>query len=809
MSCNQVAAIRIRFRAEFRSRWRAWLALTLLAGLAGGVVVALAAAAERTQTALHRYYIVVHGADAYVDPGFAFGEDTLDLHRIARLPMVTESESTAHLAVISRSRSGAAIYTLGQNSVEYLAPTDGRSRDSIDRPELLRGRLPDPATPDEALGDSRALGFLGVHVGDTLTLRLVSYDALWNSISSIRFGADPRTARWGPLVSVRIVGESANARSDVDGGQIHLSPAFYRAHGGGALGSWLQELSVRLRHGSADLPAFRASVDRIAGDLAYGFFDPSVSRPQVQRSMTLQAQALDLLAIFGAISGLLFVAQALLRQAVIDSAQQSTLRALGMTRRQLVALGAVRAATVAIPAAAMTVLVAFLLSPLAPIGRAREIDPVRGFAVDRVAFAAGGALVLVGVLLVGTLAGWRVARSGGGPLDPPPAARPPALASVAPALGRAGFPPTIVTGVRMALHHGTRAAPIPVRATLAAAIVAVAVTGAALTFAVSLQHLLSTPRLYGQNWDFEGAPTPAPGEPSTVITDPAVAGLAVGAGVTIPPVEINGREVGVRALDDIKGHVPPTVIDGRAPRSPNEILLGTKTLHALGLQIGDSVTVRNAGHAVRLRIVGRGVLPAGKSIKQGEGAEFAFKTLQRIEPGVEPDLSEIRLAPGVNRTAELARLTRIFDGSSAVRPQAVTDFGGVNAMPLLIAAVFAVGAAAALAHALATSIRRRRRELAILKTLGFTRGQVGAAVAWQATSVAAVGLLVGLPLGLAAGRFAYNAFAENLGVVSEPVTPLRLTLLVVPAAVLLANLVAAPSCWSAARTRPAALLRAE
>ncbi len=808
MSCNQVAAIRIRFRAEFRSRWRAWLALTLLAGLAGGVVVALAAAAERTQTALHRYDIAVHGADAYVDPGFAFGEDTLDLRRIARLPMVTESESTAHLAVISRSRSGAAIYTLGQNSVEYLAPTDGRSRDSIDRPELLRGRLPDPATPDEALGDSRALRFLGVHVGDTLTLRLVSHDALWHRISSIRFGADPRTARWGPLVNVRIVGESANARADVDGGQIHLSPAFYRAHGGGALGAWLQELSVRLRHGSADLPAFRARVDRIAGGLEYGFFDPSVSRPQVQRSMTLEAQALDLLAIFAAVAALLFIAQALLRQAVIDSAQQSTLRALGMTRRQLVALGAVRAATVAVPAAAMTVLVAFLLSPLAPIGRAREIDPVRGFAVDRVAFAAGGALVLAGVLLVGTLAAWRAARSGSG-LDTPQEARPAALAFVAPALGRAGFPPTLVTGVRMALHHGPRAAPIPVRATLAAAIVAVAVTGAALTFAASLQHLLSTPRLYGQNWDFEGAPNPAPGEPSTVIMDPAVAGLAVGAGVTVPPVAINGREVGVRALDDIKGHVPPTVIDGRAPRSPSEILLGTKTLHALGLQIGDTVTVSNAGHTVRLRIVGRGVLPAGKSIKQGEGAEFAFQTLQRIEPGVEPDLSEIRLAPGVNRRAELARLTRIFDGSSAVRPQAVTDFGGVHAMPLLIAAVFAVGAAVALTHALATSIRRRRRELAILKTLGFTRIQVGATVAWQATSVAAIGLLVGLPLGIAAGRFAYNAFAENLGVVSEPVTPLGLAVLVVPAAVLLANLVAAPSCWSAARTRPAALLRAE
>src|SRR3954452_15708102 len=88
---NDVAAIRIRFRAELRSRRRAWLTLALLAGIAGGLAVALAAAADRTQTALHRYYAVVHGADAYVDRGFGFGEESLDLGRIARLPQVVEA----------------------------------------------------------------------------------------------------------------------------------------------------------------------------------------------------------------------------------------------------------------------------------------------------------------------------------------------------------------------------------------------------------------------------------------------------------------------------------------------------------------------------------------------------------------------------------------------------------------------------------------------------------------------------------------------------------------------------------------------
>ena len=71
----------------------------------------------------------------------------------------------------------------------------------------------------------------------------------------------------------------------------------------------------------------------------------------------------------------------------------------------------------------------------------------------------------------------------------------------------------------------------------------------------------------------------------------------------------------------------------------------------------------------------------------------------------------------------------------------------------MLAGLLALLAAAALAHLLVTSVRRRRRDLAILKSLGFVRGQVSAAVAWQATTVALLALAVGLPLGVALGRW--------------------------------------------------------
>jgi ABC-type lipoprotein release transport system permease subunit len=127
----------------------------------------------------------------------------------------------------------------------------------------------------------------------------------------------------------------------------------------------------------------------------------------------------------------------------------------------------------------------------------------------------------------------------------------------------------------------------------------------------------------------------------------------------------------------------------------------------------------------------------------------------------------------------------------------------------VIGAGLGLAAAAALAHLLLTSVRRRRRDLAIFKTLGFTRRQVQGAVAWQATTIVAIGVLIGLPVGLALGRFGWNVYAHDLGVASEPILPVAPAALLIPAAIVLANVVAALPAWRAAATRPAVVLRAE
>jgi predicted lysophospholipase L1 biosynthesis ABC-type transport system permease subunit len=86
--------------------------------------------------------------------------------------------------------------------------------------------------------------------------------------------------------------------------------------------------------------------------------------------------------------------------------------------------------------------------------------------------------------------------------------------------------------------------------------------------------------------------------------------------------------------------------------------------------------------------------------------------------------------------------------------------------------------------------------------------QVRASVAWQATAIAGAGLIVGVPLGVAAGRWAWTALAQAFAIEPVPVISPGL-LLAVPAVLVLANAVAAIPARTAARTQPGVVLRAE
>jgi predicted lysophospholipase L1 biosynthesis ABC-type transport system permease subunit len=114
-----------------------------------------------------------------------------------------------------------------------------------------------------------------------------------------------------------------------------------------------------------------------------------------------------------------------------------------------------------------------------------------------------------------------------------------------------------------------------------------------------------------------------------------------------------------------------------------------------------------------------------------------------------------------------------------------------------------------LALTILSLVRRRRGELALLKVVGMTRAQLWAVIAWQTTLTMLIAVVVGGVLGIVGGRLAWRAFAGSLGVVPIVEVSVPVLILGLAALVLAGNLLAALPAAVAARTKPAAILRAE
>ena len=143
------------------------------------------------------------------------------------------------------------------------------------------------------------------------------------------------------------------------------------------------------------------------------------------------------------------------------------------------------------------------------------------------------------------------------------------------------------------------------------------------------------------------------------------------------------------------------------------------------------------------------------------------------------------------------------------RPGAIVDLDQVRNVPLWLATLAALGATLTVGNLVASEVARRRRDLALVKSIGFSARQVRRAVMWHATTVAVVTVVVAVPVGAVVGRVAWRFVAHTIGVSPTPTMPPLLFLTVLPLAVVVANLVAAVPGRLAARTSVAMALRSE
>ena len=803
-----------RFRSTFRDRWGGYLALVLLLGLVGGLALGAVAAARRTQAAFPAYIASTNPSDLTVltglyEPAAGYaGYDPALIRAIARLPHVRRVESYAGLNVAILGPNGAPV----SPPVPLPGSINGEFF-SQDRVAIVQGRMADPRRPDEVVIDAKGTPSQ-VHVGDVVPLGFFT-----NAQAAGRPGGRPYLR-----LDAKVVGKAMFSDEVVqdevdtgrDGGAL-FAPAVTRRLL--RCCTSFTETGIQLDGGAAQVPATEASIELLLPKgFPVEFYVTSLTEAKAQRAIEPASIAL---AVFGGIAGLaalIIAGQVAGRQLRTGAADLDTLRALGAGPAATAGdglpgvLGAVVAGTL------LAAGVAVVLSPVAPLGSVRAVYPDPGIAADWLVLGAGAAVLIVVLAATAVALAYRRA--------PHRAAlrrhrRPAQGSAVARVAIQLGLPPSAVEGIRLAADPGAGRNAVPVRSAMLGAALAMIVMIATVTFGASLATLVSRPALYGWNWTYalaSGTSTYVSRQRAAALLDHDRA-VAAWTGVYYGTFKIDGLTVPVIGQSP-GAPIGPPVLSGHGLRTADQIVLGRATLIALRKHVGDEVTVQSgAVRRTRLRIVGTATLPSlgiynTLHTEMGTGSVLDY----RLIPGAvtsQPNDILVTLRPGADLRAQqrlLQRLVPPVSGGQVIpvqRPAEIVNYRSMGDTPAYLGAALAAGAVAALGLTLMASVRRRRRDLALLKTIGFTRSQLAAAVAWQSSVAVAAGTVIGVPVGIALGRFLWGLFARQIDVVPEPTVPGLWVILIAAGALALANLVAALPGRVAARTPTALLPRAE
>jgi hypothetical protein len=826
-----------RFRASFRQRLTGLVTMVALIGLIGGLALASIAGARRTESSFPTYLASTNPStmtlfSTYLDPalGATSGFDPKTIAKISRLPLVTRAADGVIFdgnINISAVKGVHAHVLAGESPPTFIGSTDGEFS-QVDRVSLVAGRLANPDRRGEAVMNVQAASEMGVHIGSVIQIPFYTDAQIQQSDVGKPFLVE----------NITMVGEVTLAdslvESDIDSlgsATVIFSPALTRALAPtSATGT---ETLLQLKGGDRTVKQVFSKILRLDPAVqAFGGYElTSDFVPAVEQSIEPEAIALG---TFGGIAGvavILIVALMIGRILRVEAEETSTLRALGANRLamrtdQLIGvLGAV------FLGACLAVAVAFALSSLSPLGPVRPVYPHRGVSFDGTALGVG---FLVLVTLLGAFALFASNREIRRITSKRIASRPKHEPRLVRSSANAGLPISAVAGVRFALESGEGRNSTPVRSAILGTVLAVTVLMTTLTFGASLDGLVSRPSLYGWNWNyailsgFAGAEDMPAHQSATFLNEDR--DIQSWAGV----YTVGGKLDGVREsmlAEQPGASVAPPILSGHGLEKANQVVLGSATLDQLHKHVGDTVTFSNGKTTgTTLTIVGTATMPAIEDgLGMGTGAVVAMSdfptSLLNLQsssiPG--PNIFLIRIRTGVAAGAAYRSVLKVnrkinnvpnAQGSAGgvvkvLRPEEIVNFHSMGTTPTIFATGLATGAIAALGITLGASVRRRRRDLAMLKALGFTQRQLASAIAWQATVAAVFGAVLGVPLGIVIGRELWMLFARSINAVPSPSTPLLATVAVGLGTIVFANVVAAVPGRIAARTSTALVLRAE
>jgi hypothetical protein len=750
-----MSASALRVRGWVGRHWARLVVAAVVIGAVGGLALGLVAGTRRTESAPDRYTRHFGG-----DPDLLVTQlsgQPLD-EQVARLPGVTSIESIVFVpSFLVSPRDGTPV----------LEPNTFAGDDDAVGRRAVEGRLTDPAHPNEFTVNRSMASLLaerfGTRVGDRF--QVVSYDQ-----GQVAANFDTAQTPAVPPFTATLVGVTESPTDfDDPSAQMVFPRSFLGAHPDVGVVQTL--IAAHLAPGADPRDVMDAVHQLPNGGDAYAAPVRIVS-DSARRAVRFQVTALWVVTALSVLAAVVVIAQVVSRTLRVSDEERDSIAALGWRRRDLAVERAVEGGIAAVIATPIAGLVAFALTALFPLGVLRSMEPDPGAHVDWLVTVAG--LVALGGVVVTTAAVLGMRRSRAATARDNPGA----LTS---SLFARGADMPLSVGARFA-SSGARGRPW---GSLLAGAVGLAGLVGALCVGLSLTHIVDRPDRWGVNYDqlFGNPYTSTDADiVAPILGNPDVVAAM---GATIGSVTVDGSDTPTLAFDSAKGGLEPTVLRGRSPTTAGEIGLGAEVARRLGVGVGDAVEVAGVSGASRqLAVVGIVVTPDSA----GAGAAMTFEGYQALNPSATRNilLVDFRKGAPARARADLAAANFSPPGALIV-PTSVRALGRVTAAPFLLAAVLALLLVVGCAYLLATSVRARWRDLAILRALGSNSRQLRMAVHWQATLVAAVIVVVGVPLGISVGRRVVTLLTTALGIVPGAELPVAFLVVVTIGALLIAN----------------------
>ncbi|WP_129666395.1 FtsX-like permease family protein [Phytoactinopolyspora endophytica] len=754
-----MAAVAYWLRLDVRRRWRSLLVLTLLIAFATGTVMTAVAGARRGADAIDRLIATTRAATVQVLPN----DPRFDWDVVRALPGV-EGVGEMLFAGVEMDGRPAELPVLADTVTMY----------EIERPVVLEGRLADPSLADEAVVTPRFLDAHGKDVGDVVTLRLYRPESLAHMTVDWRDPAadDGPLPADGPTLDVRIVGVVRSfllSEGLGDSGWLVPSPglfAEYSTNLQGPPGTGATSAIVRLAGGSDAVAGFNVELAAATGRTDISTWNLAQSAVFDKRIVNVETTGLAVFGVVAGVAAVFLVGQAIARYAAASISELAALRPVGLSAQQSVVAAAIGPSLAGSAGAALGAVAALIASRWFPIGTASLREPAPGTDADWPVLAVGWTAVsaVIAAGAVGAaMATVRASRMTGAPRR----------SVISAAMARIGFPLPVVLGTRFALEPGRGRHAVPVRPALLGAVVGVLGVVAAITLARGIDDASGNPARYGQVHEidavlgYEGQDVVRGDAVLPVLAaDPDVEAVNDSRSAV---AEMSGATTVVYSLDPVTTPMNVVVSSGRLPSRPDEVALAPYNASLLGVGVGDTVELTGTQRAQALTVTGLAFVPEGPENYNVDGAWVTASGYDALFDTFAYHVAHIVLRSGADPVAVAARLESALAGvvgdEVIVQPTLQRDHSvelrEIRAFPIFLAVFLAVLAVGAVSHALATAVRRRRYDIAVLRAVGLTRRQSRGAVVTQAMVIAVWGLVAGIPLGVALGRTVWRYVADT------------------------------------------------